>query len=132
MNQNTILKCRNVEIATNPRTTTTATTAQLLSPKLENIPGFNKFAYFDCKWYREDLKSNIENGRADKIYCFCLIDNQGITKILHINQFRGDATKFLLSILEVIKPYDTLIGYAILAKKNKYKRRHRWRCRDFA
>ena len=116
------LKCRNVEIATNPRTTTTATTAQLLSPKLENIPGFNKFAAFDCKWYREDLKSNIENGRADKIYCFCLIDNQGITKILHINQFGGDATKFLLSILEVIKPYDTLIGYAILAKKNDNKK----------
>ena len=59
--QNAILKCRNVEIATNPRTTTTA--PQLLSPKLENIPGFNKFAAFDCEWYREDLKSNIENGR---------------------------------------------------------------------
>ena len=127
------LKCRNVEIATNPRTTTTATAAQLLSPKLENIPEFNKFAAFDCEWYREDLKSNIENGSAGKIYCFCLVDSQGVTRTLHINQFGGDATKFLLSILEVIKTYDTLIGYAILAKKNRVQeRQYRWRCRDFA
>ena len=119
--QNAILKCRNVEIATNPRTVI-PTKAQLLSPKLQNIPGFNKFAAIDCEWYREDLKTNIENGSAAKIYCFCLVDNQGITKTLHINQFGGDATKFLLSILEVIKPYDTLIGYAILAKKNEYKK----------
>ena len=88
--QNAILKCRNVEIATNP--TTTSAAAQLLSPKLENIPGFNKFAAFDCEWYREDLKCNIENGSAGKIYCFCLVDNQGVTRTLHINQFGGDAT----------------------------------------
>ena len=123
--QNAILKCRNVEIATNPRTTTTTTTTTTHSYYLrnsENIPGFNKFAAFDCEWYREDLKINIENGRAGKIYCFCLVDNQGVTKTLHINQFGGDATKFLLSILEVIKTYDTLVGYAILAKKNEYKK----------
>jgi hypothetical protein len=103
--QNAISMYRNVEIATNARTTRiTTTTAQLLSPKSENIPGFNKFAAFDCEWYREDLNSNIENGSAGKIYCFCLVDSQGVTRTLHINQFGGDATKFLLSILEVIKP----------------------------
>jgi DNA replicative helicase MCM subunit Mcm2 (Cdc46/Mcm family) len=117
--QNVILKCRNVEIGTSARTTTTV--AQLLPPNLENILELNNFAAIDCEWYREDLKSNIENGRAGKIYCFCLADSRGVERTLHINQFSGDATKFLLSILEVIKPYDTLIGYAILAKKNQYK-----------
>ncbi len=94
--QNAISMCRNVEIATNPRTTTTTTAAaaQLLPPILENIPGFNKFAAIDCEWYREDLKSNIENGCAGRIYCFCLVDSQGVTKTLHIKQFGGDATKF--------------------------------------
>ena len=116
------MKCRNVEIGTNQTRNTTTTTAQLLSPISENIPGFNKFAAFDCEWYREDLKTNIENGRAGKIYCFCLVDSQGVTKTLHIKQFGGDATKFLLSILEVITTYDTLIGYAILAKKIAYKK----------
>jgi hypothetical protein len=116
--QNAILKRRNVEIGTNAGTTAAA--AQLLSPELENIPGFNKFAVFDCEWFREDLKSNIENNIAGKIYCFCLVDSQGVTKTLHINQFGGNAAQFLLSILEVIKPYDTLVGYAILSKKNEY------------
>jgi DNA polymerase elongation subunit (family B) len=118
--QNEVTKLRNVEISSNARTTT-ATTAQLLSPISENIPRFKKFAAFDCEWYREDLKSNIENGSAGKIYCFCLIDSQGVTRTLHINQFGGNATKFLLSILKVIESYNTLIGYAILAKKNQYK-----------
>jgi DNA replicative helicase MCM subunit Mcm2 (Cdc46/Mcm family) len=122
--QNAISMRRNVEIATNPRTTTTTTSAvaQLISPISKNIPRFNNFAAFDCEWYREDLKSNIENGRSGKIYCFCLVDNQGFKRTLHINQFDSDETKFLLSILEIIKPYDTLIGYAILAKKNQYKK----------
>jgi DNA replicative helicase MCM subunit Mcm2 (Cdc46/Mcm family) len=122
--QNAILRCRNVEITINTRTTTTTTAAvaQLLPPISTNIPGFNKFAAFDCEWYREDLKSNIEKGRAGKIYCFCLVDSQGVTRTLHIDQFGGNETKFLLSILEAIKPYDVLIGYAILAKKNQYKK----------
>ena len=71
------------------------------------------FASFDCEWYRSDVKENNDNGRADQIYCFCLIDVSGKKEQLHINQFNGDRNAFMNAILDVIERYSLLIGYWI-------------------
>lgn len=50
------------------------------------------FASFDCESY---INENDDNGRADQIYCFCLIDVSGKEEQLHINQFGGDKNAFM-------------------------------------
>ncbi len=85
-------------------------------PELENV------AAFDCEWYRNNLKSNIESRRSDSIYCFCLTNNKGQNVRLHLDDnFHGDRVAFMTKILDIISSYDALIGYSILAQKKKNK-----------
>jgi hypothetical protein len=70
------------------------------------------FACFDREWYRSDVRVN-NDGRADQIYCFCLIDVYGKKEQLHINQFYGDRNAFMNAILDVMDRYPLLIGYWI-------------------
>lgn len=111
---------QNVEMRTNARITT-----QLLSPFLEQVPEFKKFAAFDCEWYREDIAINKESGRAGKIYCFCLVDNMGHKIQLHLDDYAGNENRFMTAVLDAMEPYDALIGYGILSeKKNEFDRSH--------
>ncbi|MGB6531861.1 MAG: hypothetical protein WBF33_27450 [Candidatus Nitrosopolaris sp.] len=87
------------------------------SVPFENYIG--NFASFDCEWFRSDVKENSSNGRADQIYCFCLIDVYGETEQIHINQFNGDRNAFMNAILDVMERYPLLIGYWIFGDNKK-------------
>ena len=78
----------------------------------EAIPELRNFASFDCEWHREGFE-NKGKGRANDIYCFCLVDNNGNIEKLHINRFGGDHLLFMTAILESMEKYDMLVGYYI-------------------
>jgi DNA polymerase elongation subunit (family B) len=91
---------------------------QIPSLLLEQVPELGNLASFDTEWYREDLRENQQDGRAGKIYAFCLFDNQGKNTRLHIDQFNGDRYAFMSAILDTIEPYKVLAGFAIFSDKN--------------
>jgi DNA polymerase elongation subunit (family B) len=101
-----------------------------LDPKVEHsspaffelVPEFKNFAAFDGEWYREDLESNKNSGKAGMLYCFCLINNQGHEARLHLDEFNGHNGRFMSAILDQMQKYDALVGYAILAKKEEWMR----------
>jgi len=80
--QNANSEFQNVEMRRNAGIT------RFLSTFPEQVPEFKNFAAFDCEWYRNDLEGNIESGRADNIYCFCLTDNKGRNVQMHLDQLR--------------------------------------------
>jgi len=88
----------------------------------ELVPEFKNFAAFDGEWYRDDLESNKNSGKAGVLYCFCLINNQGREVRLHLDDFNGHSGRFMSAILDQMQKYDALVGYAILAKKAEWMR----------
>ena len=55
---------------------------------------------------------------AGILYAFCLIDSNGHMVKLHINQFNDNNFAFISAILDVIKQYHSLVGYAILSDRD--------------
>jgi DNA polymerase family B len=85
----------------------------LTHPRLEeDVPELKNFACFDCEWHQEDLE-NKEKRRANDIYCFGLVDNNGNIEKFHINRFGGDQLLFMTAVLEAMEKYDMLVGYYI-------------------
>ena len=83
---------------------------------LEQLPKLGKLASFDCEWYREDLKANKDKKIVGNIYTFCLCDYQGKNVTLHIDQFNGDRYKFMSAIVNTMRSYETLAGFAIFSE----------------
>jgi hypothetical protein len=84
---------------------------------LPDIPQFKNHVAFDCEWYREDLQSNIDTGRAGRIYCACFIDSKGTTVRLHLKDFNCQHEKFMTALLDILESYEMLMGYAINESK---------------
>ena len=57
-------------------------------------------------------------GQAGNLYAFCLVDNQGKSAQLHVNQYNNDRLMFMSAVLETIERYDTLAGFAIFSDKD--------------
>lgn len=92
--------------------------ASIPSLLLTQVSEFSKFACFDTEWYRGDLKENIDRGRADEIYAFCLTDSHGNKLKLHIYHYNGDRRSFMSAILDNIERYDLLAGFAIFSDRD--------------
>jgi hypothetical protein len=77
-----------------------------------SVPELKAPGYFDCEWYREDRKENVDLKRAGQIYAFCLADATGETMSLHVNDY-PNRKEFMLEILNTVEKFTTLIGFSI-------------------
>jgi DNA polymerase elongation subunit (family B) len=80
------------------------------------VPALGRFGLADCEWYRNDIQENVSKGIADDIYAFS-IASPGKKVKLHVNNY-PDRKRFMSAILDEMKNYDTLAGYAIFSDKD--------------